>query len=68
MNLSQQAPTRKQRFEAALKLAGMTAEQWCAAQDVSRHHLNEGFKGNREFSAALNAKIDGFISAYLVAA
>lgn len=68
MKLTQQAPTRKQRFDAALKLAGMTLEQWCSDKGVSRQHLNEGFKGNREFGQELDASIDQFIAAHLTAA
>jgi hypothetical protein len=68
MKVTQPTPTRKQRFDAALKLAGMTLDQWCADQKVTRQHLNEGFKGNRDFGADLDARIDQFISTHLVAA
>jgi hypothetical protein len=65
MNLTTVPPTRKQRFNAALQLAGMTLKQWCAENGVSRIHLHEGFKGNREFGAALSAKIDEFTETHL---
>lgn len=68
MKVAQSTPTRKQRFDAALKLAGITLDQWCAEQKVTRQHLNEGFKGNREFGAALDARIDQFIATHLAAA
>lgn len=66
MKLPTAKPSRKQRFEAALKLAGMTLDQWCVEyHEVSRHHLNECFRGNREFGPELNASIDRFIGTYL---
>jgi hypothetical protein len=56
-------PTRKQRFFAALALAGMTQEQWrTTVYQVSGQHLNEVFKGERDASADLNAAIDSFIA------
>ena len=59
-------PTRKQRFEAALKLAGLTVEEWRTEHyKVSWQHLNEVFKGERVASAELNAAIDGMIEKYL---
>jgi hypothetical protein len=66
MNLQKPQPTRKQRFEAALKLAGMTTEQWCTEYHVvSRHHLNECFRGNRDFGPELTTAIDRFIRRHL---
>lgn len=66
------APTRKQRFEAALKLAGITAEQWRRDHyQVSAQHLNEVWKNDldpnegRIASAELNAAIDGLIEKWL---
>lgn len=59
-------PTRKQRFEAALKLAGLTVEEWrTSIYSVSAQHLNEVWKGERKASAELNAAIDAVINKYL---
>jgi hypothetical protein len=69
MTLPDTGPTRKQRFEAALKLAGLTMEEWRTKHyEVSAQHLNEVFKGNREPSADLNSAIDDTIAKYLGAA
>lgn len=66
MTLPKAKPTRKQRFEAALKLAGLTVEQWRTEHyRVSAQHLNEVWKGERDASAELNAAIDQVISKYL---
>lgn len=74
MNLPDAAPTRKQRFEAALKLAGLTVEQWRTEHyPISAQHLNEVWKNDidasagRTPSAELNAAIDGIIAKYLTA-
>lgn len=67
MNLPDANPTRKQRFEAALKIAGLTMEQWCTDHyGISRQHLNAVFGGEREASATLSAAIDETIEKYLV--
>lgn len=59
-------PTRKQRFDAALRLAGLSIEQWRTRYyRVSWQHLNEVFKGERTASAELNAAIDEVIQKYL---
>jgi hypothetical protein len=59
-------PTRKQRFEAALRLAGITIEQWRTDHyQVSWTHLNGVLTGERDASAELNAAIDATIEKYL---
>lgn len=65
--LRHQTPDRKARFEAALKLAGLTAEQWAAAPEIlggggeiTRQHLYLVLKGERQ-SPPLIARIDAFI-------
>lgn len=66
MILPEANPTRKQRFEAALKLAGLTIEEWrTSIYPVSRQHLNEVFSGDRDASLELNAAIDAVIEKYL---
>lgn len=66
MRLPDTEPTRKQRFEAALKLAGLTVEEWRTRHyRVSAQHLNEVWKGERVASAELNAAIDAVIDKYL---
>ena len=72
MTLPTVVPTRKQRFEAALKLAGMTVEEWRATvYRVSAQHLGEVWKNDldaeagRMPSAELNAAIDSTIEKYL---
>jgi hypothetical protein len=66
MTLQTPEPTRKQRFNAALVLAGLTWERWTTDYyQVSTQHLNEVLNGNREPSAEFNAAIDGFIAQYL---
>ncbi len=66
MTLSDAGPTRKQRFSAALALAGVTLIDWRTNHyQVSYQHLNEVLAGEREGSAALNAAIDALIQNYL---
>lgn len=66
MTLPDVRPTRKQRFEAALKLADLTMEQWAGDHaGVSRQHLTLVFNGERTASAELNAAIDELIEKYL---
>ena len=65
MKLKRQPPTRKQRFEAALKLAGMSWESWCEANGVTQQHIRLGFRGERVMSAEFNATIDAFIADHL---
>ncbi len=61
-------PTRKQRFDAALKLGGLTSEQWRAEHyQVSWTHLDAVLAGERDGSAELNAAIDAVITKYLPA-
>lgn len=66
MILPDASPTRKQRFDAALSLAGITNEQWRTEHyEVSWTHLNLVLSGEREASAELNAAIDATIEKYL---
>lgn len=66
MSLPATVPTRKQRFEAALKLAGLTIERWrTEVYPVSWTHLDMVLNGEREGSAALNGAIDGLIATHL---
>lgn len=68
MTLPDSTPTRKQRFNAALSLAGMTQEYWrTAVHPVSAHHLHQVLDGERGGSAELNAAIDAVIAKYLTA-
>lgn len=60
-------PTRKQRFQAALKLAGMTQRQWAERREITEQHLIYVVAGTRE-SATLIADIDAFITEQLTAA
>jgi hypothetical protein len=68
MTLPDANPTRKQRFLAALGLAGLTLNQWCELHGVSRTHLYFVFEGDRVPSADLDAAIDATIEKYLRAA
>lgn len=72
MRLPDTKPTRKQTFEAALKLAGLTVEDWRTnVYRVSAQHLSEVWKYDidprmgRKPSAELNAAIDRVIAKYL---
>lgn len=66
MSLPDANPTRKQRFNAALELAGMTIEQWrTKVHQVSRAHLYEVLSGERDAGAELDAAIDATIEKYL---
>lgn len=66
MRLPENKPTRKQRFNAALDLAGLTVAEWRSDYyAVSAQHLNEVLNGDREPGAELNAAIDKLIAKYL---
>jgi hypothetical protein len=66
MTLSTPEPTRKQRFNAALQLAGMTQREWLAANHaVGVDHLYRVLMGERTGAPELEAAIDGFIAKYL---
>lgn len=66
LTLPDNQPTRKQRFNAALDLSGLTQAQWRSAHyAVSAQHLNEVLNGDREGGAELNAAIDALITKYL---
>lgn len=66
MTLPENQPTRKQRFNAALALAGITLKYWrTEVYRVSEQHLNEVLNGDREPSAELNAAIETLIHRHL---
>lgn len=65
MTLPDITPTRKQRFNGAIRLAGMTQAEWCEMHDISREHLRFVLIGERVASAELNAAIDATITKYL---
>lgn len=65
MTLPDTIPTRKQRFEAALKLADLTLDEWCELHGVSRTHVYLCFEGKRQAGPELNASIDATIEKYL---
>jgi lambda repressor-like predicted transcriptional regulator len=64
--MRKQKTTRKARFEAALKLAGLTMQAFAAANDVSPAHLHYVLKGERT-SERLTGLVDAFTEKYLSA-
>lgn len=56
---------RKQQFAAALKLAGLTVDQWATNHNITRQHLFYVFRGERKPSAELDAAISTFIAQHL---
>lgn len=58
---------RKNRFRAALMLAGMTQREWAAKRGVTEQHVIYVLRGSRE-SASLVADVDAFIAEQLSAA
>lgn len=58
---------RKARFEAALKLAGLTAEEWGKTAGVTPSHLSHVLAGRRQ-SLTLTEKIDQFAAKQLATA
>lgn len=72
MTLPDNEPTRKQRFDAALKLAGLTAKQWttehCQVEASYLHRVLTGeYPGGPELNAAIDAVIEKYLTATLVA-
>lgn len=66
MTLPDNEPTRKQKFNAALDLAGMTTKQWIAEHyDVDQSYLHRVLTGEVPGGAELNAAIDATITKYL---
>jgi hypothetical protein len=58
-------PTRKQRFNASLDLAGWTLQYWrTEVYPVSHQHINEVLNGERDGGPELNAAIDGLIGRF----
>lgn len=67
MNMvTRKGPGRKERFKAALALAGMKATDWCEANDVTPQHLARVLGEERE-SNRLNDLVDAFIAQHLTA-
>lgn len=60
-------PTRKERFRAALHLAGMTQREWAERRGVTQQHVIYVLAGQRE-SQSLTDDIDAFIAEQLAAA
>lgn len=56
---------RKRQFGAALKLAGMTVNEWVARQNVTRQHLDYVLRDERKPSAELDEAISSFIAKHL---
>lgn len=65
MTLPDINPTRKERFNAAIRLASLSQEEWADLHDVSSEHVRLVLKGDRVGSAVLNAAIDATIEKYL---
>ena len=65
MPLPDVIPTRKQRFDGAIRTAGLTQADWTDLHDISPEHLRLVLTGVRDGSAALNAAIDATIDKYL---
>jgi hypothetical protein len=65
MTLPDSSPTRKQRFEAALKLAGITLRDWSNDFGVDGTHVGRVLSGERTGGAELNAAIDETIERHL---
>ena len=59
-------PGRKERFKAALALAGKKATEWCDENDVTPQHLARVLTDERE-SGRLTARVDEFIAKHLTA-
>jgi transcriptional regulator with XRE-family HTH domain len=57
--------SRKQRFRAALALAGLTAAEWAEKEVVSKEHLSRVLNGKQAGSMVLLAKIDEFTNKQL---
>lgn len=65
MTVSTPEPTRKQRFNASLDLAGWTLQYWrTEVFPVSAQHINEVLNGDREGGPELNAAIDSLIARF----
>jgi hypothetical protein len=58
-------PNRKALFQAALKLAGLTAEEWAIREGITPEHLSVVLNGKRE-SKTLTDKIDEFARSELL--
>lgn len=65
MRVQAKEVTRKQRFDAALALAGLSLGEWAEKQGVSRQHLYLVLTDERTPGAELDAAITGFIAKHL---
>lgn len=65
-NVAKQRRQRKQRFQAALALTGMTQAGFADKHDIDPGHLSKVLSGER-VSGKLVSKIDAFIAKYLPA-
>ena len=59
--------TRKERFRAALVLAGMTQREWAERRGITEQHLIYVLAGQRESQTLIN-DVDDFIAEQLAAA
>lgn len=59
--------TRKARFLAALRIAGMTMSQWAVKHGVTQGYVSNLLAGRR-VQEELNKEIDAFTQKYLKAA
>lgn len=62
--LARQVKARKQRFAAALALAGITQAEFADRNEVNPGHLSKVVNGERD-SLRLLAKVDAFIAKQL---
>lgn len=63
-NVAKQRRQRKQRFQAALALAGMTQADFADKHEVDPGHLSKVLGGERQ-SKKLSAKVEAFIAKHL---
>lgn len=61
--MASRSGSRKERFRAALKTAGLTHERWAALHGVTYLHLYMVLRGKRR-SVRLEGAIDAFLGAY----
>lgn len=56
--------SRKQLFQAALAIAGLTARQWAVKEGLTSGHLSMILAGKRS-NVKVSAKIDAYTEKYL---
>jgi len=64
--VTRKGPGRKERFKAALALAGVKAQDWCDENDVTPQHLARVLDNERD-SHRLTEAVDAFIAKHLTA-